>query len=165
MMSLDSDTNNSNMVKIEKRLKNAEPVFIGFVGFVDHECAQTVMDMKEFTVLEKPVKLMYARSIKPRGNGQYFSRTRLHISGIGNLHKNELMEMLGKCDLIWPKDSKNAKRPYVFAQFHNEGEKKEAIEKLNGKKIDEENTLKLSPAYAQRFSSRPPVDRRRRFHS
>ncbi|ELQ76163.1 Polyadenylate-binding protein (RRM superfamily) [Trachipleistophora hominis] len=83
--------------------------------------------------------------------------------GIGSLHEQELIEMLGNCDLIWPKDAKNAKKPYVFAQFQTEDEKKEAIDKLNGKKVDEENTLKLSPAYSQRFTQRPPTDRRRRF--
>lgn len=114
-------------------------------------------------VLEKPVKLTYARGNRQR-NGQYFSKTRLHISGIGNLHEEELCEMLGNCNLIWPKDSKNAKSPYVFAQFQTEDEKREAIEKLNGKKVDEENNLKLSPAYSQRFPQRGvPIDRRRRY--
>ncbi|ELA46350.1 hypothetical protein VCUG_02155 [Vavraia culicis subsp. floridensis] len=157
-----SDTNLSNLLKTDKRLRNGETVFLGFVGFTSPDFAEKAMEEKEILVLKKPVKLTYARGSRQRGS-QYFSKTRLHISGIGSLHEQELVEMLGNCDLIWPKDAKNAKKPYVFAQFQTEDEKKEAIDKLNGKKVDEENTLKLSPAYSQRFTQRPPIDRRRRF--
>lgn len=57
--------------------------------------------------------------------------------------------MLGNCSLIFPKKA-DPNNQYVFAQYENEEEKQQAIDKLNGKKIDDENVLKLSPAYVQR---------------
>lgn len=151
------------MLKTDKRLRNGETVILGYVGFNNPDFAEKAMEDKDLTILDKPVKITYARG--HRNRSQRYSRTKLHVFGIGNMHESQLVEMLGNCELIWPKDPKNIKRPYVFAQFNNESDKKDAIEKLNGRKIDEENTLKLSPAYSQRFSGRGPVDRRRRYHA
>lgn len=154
------------MVKTDQRFRNNETVLLGFVGFVEIEFAEKAINEKELTLFNQPLKLTFARGNTRRNQNQYFSKTRLHISGIGKLEEEDLCKMLGKCDLIWPKDAKNAKNPYVFAQFENEDEKKVVMDKLNGKKIDEENTLKLSPAYAQRFPPRVgggSGDRRRKF--
>lgn len=86
----------------------------------------------------------------------FYSKTRLHVSGMGSMQEEELTKMLGKCSLIYPKKT-DSKNPYVFAQYESEEDKRVAMEKLNGKNIDNEHTLKLSPAYAQR----PRVPRRR----
>lgn len=150
------------MVKIDERIRQGETVLLGFVGFVSGDSAQKAVEEKEMKVLDNIVKNTYARSYSRRNGGQYFSKTRLYVSGIGKLEEDELSKLLGKCNLIWPKDAKNAKNPYVFAQYENEEDKKDAMDKLNGKKIDEENTLRLSPAYAQKFGQRVG-DRRRRF--
>merc|ERR1712050_51511 len=115
-----------------------------FVGFVSGDDAEKALQVKE--VLGEIVKPLYAKSPIVRRT-PYFSRTRLHATGIGNLQEEELSKMLGNCSLIFPKRSEG-KSPYLFAQYQNEEEKKAAIDALDGKKVDGENVLRLSPAYA-----------------
>merc|ERR1712055_329300 len=145
-----------NMVKLEKRERNDVLFTLAYIGFETPEEADKVMEAKDFVVKGKVVKNSYAK-MTPKPMNSYQNRTRLHVSGIGNLQEEELSRLLGKCNLIWPKDSKNAKSPYLFAQYETEEDKKTALDNLNGQKIDDENTLKLSPAYGQRY----PGHRRR----
>ena len=148
-MNVFADTNLRKMIKIDERKKGESISTVGLIQFESGDIAEQAVALTDKKVNGQTVKIGYARSPIRRPTGPKFSRTRLHVSGIGKLSEDELSKMLGKCSLIYPKRS-DPENAYLFAEYENEEEKQAAMDNLNGKKVDEENVLKLSPAYAQR---------------
>lgn len=137
------------MLRLDERRRGENIAIVGLIGFENGDAAEKAMNEEEKKVNGELVKLSYAKSLPRRNNVPQYSRTRVHVSGIGKLTQDELSEMLGKCTLFFPKKA-DPENMYAFAQFENEDDKQRAMDSLNGKKVDEENTLKLSPAYSQR---------------
>ncbi|KRH92996.1 Polyadenylate-binding protein (RRM superfamily) [Pseudoloma neurophilia] len=133
------------MVRVDERHKGEKSVTVGLITFLTNEMAEKAVS-SQLKLKNQLITVTWAKSLPKRNFGPVYSKTRVHISGIGKLTDDELSNLLGKCSLIYPKKS-DPENAYVFAQFETEKEKQTAIDSLNGKKIDEHNTLKLSPAY------------------
>lgn len=140
------------MIKVDQRKRGDSVSTVSLITFLNTDSAEQAVNTQEHMINGEKAKISYAKSLPRRSNGPPFSRTRLYVTGIGQMTENELSKLLGNCSLIYPKKT-DLEAPYVFAQYENEKDKREAMDNLNGKKIDDKNILKLSPAYAQR--SRP----------
>ncbi|EPR79759.1 hypothetical protein SLOPH_1788 [Spraguea lophii 42_110] len=144
-----NDTNFSLGIKLIKKLKQGKVIKVAFVEFATAESAAKVISEEEIKVAGDMVKPAYSVSRFAGGRRKvYPSKTRVKLYNVPEdmQAEDKLCDLLGKCTII------KSKRPtnFIIAQFENENMKNEAVEKNNGKQLNDSNVLKIEPAYPPR---------------
>lgn len=125
--------------------------------FSNFDCADKVVNVGELKVSGEPRQVFYARP-KYFGRRPSISSKKLHVTGVPEeMPIEELKNLLGDCYISLPKDKRN----FMFATFKDEKSKNEALFNLNGKKMDENHVLKLSPAIDTSFASKEKLNNKK----
>ncbi|KCZ76133.1 hypothetical protein H311_02752 [Anncaliia algerae PRA109] len=132
--------------------------FSAVVTYDSSESADNAIKNSPIMINDLEIKPTYAKpeqKLRP-----FISPKRLYVTGFPpTCPIEEIQKMMGECQISVPpksgkeKEGSTDRRPFIFVTYNTEKEKDEAVNKLNGKKMGEEYTLKLLPALSNTRTS------------